>query len=64
MKDTIPEGIKTKALAMGYGVEVKRRATVIAPSLYRFNNRGQAITGWMSIAQAHNWLNSRKETGS
>jgi len=61
--DTIPEGIRAKALRMGLSVEVKQRSLAAAPPLYRFSNHGRAVSRWLPITLAHIWLDIRASKG-
>jgi hypothetical protein len=56
MTHSIPEGLKAKALTLGVSVEVKRRSLAAVPPLYRFSNRARVMTRWLSLADAHSWL--------
>lgn len=59
----VPEGLKNKALALSLGIEMRTvPETFNRPPLYRFSNRGQAVTRWLSLADAHQYLDSCEES--
>lgn len=54
----IPEGIKAKALGLGYSIEVKRGG-MVSHVIYRFSNRTESVSGWMDVGRAHAWLDQQ-----